>query len=176
MAFEVKGDRAQWRVVYDRIRYMTIGDVVTDDELKAVLPETSWASIVSAMNRAIREVEQQLHRTLERVRLTGYVMVEAREHERLGRKHHKRAKRQITKARQKIASADESLLTPEERKRFRALEDHLRRHQSMIRRLDDKVEKLDQEQARTQKDLLEKDDRLELIENILRRHGIMPAK
>lgn len=176
MAFEVKEDRAQWRVVYDRIRYMKIGDVVTDDELKAALPETSWASIVSAMNRAIREVEVEHHRTLERVRVVGYRMIEAVEHERLGRKHHTRAKRQITKARRKIASADRSLLTADERRRFTALEEHLQRHQSMLRRLDDRLLKQDERIAVTEKQLAEKDDRLGLIENILRRHGIMPAK
>src|SRR6185437_7372085 len=105
--FETKGDRAQWRAVYDYLSSLKVGDRVTDEELAGLLSddaaETSWRS---AFYRAVREVEKTNKRTFARVRGVGYRMVEAAEHEGLARAQHKKAKRRLTAAHGKAHSAD----------------------------------------------------------------------
>ncbi len=174
--FEPVGERPQWQVVFDRIATMEIGDTITHQDLQALLPGAPRGSRDSALNRAVRQIEDDRKRTLANVRGIGYRMVEASEHEGLARRRHKRAKRQLSSASRKLRSADRSRLTPDERKRFDALEDHLSRQQEMIRRLDARVERAEtglREVRRTQKqDSSAVVEQLDRITDLLRRHGI----
>lgn len=182
--FKPQGEQPQWQLVYERLSAMSVGEEITDEELQKVLPDAPEGSIRSAFFRAVQQVEDDMHRTFARVRLTGYRMVEAKEHETLARNQHKRAKRRLRAAGRKIHSADRSLLTPDERRRFDALEDHLARQHEMIRRLEDR-------QARTEQDIktLRRNTKADLaavteqaaaaarsaVEELLHRHGIGTA-
>lgn len=167
--FEIKGDRAQWRTMYDRLSSMTIGDVITDKELAGLLPEAPEGSIRSAFYRAMRECEDEMRRTFARVRSVGYKMVEATEHERLARNHHKRARRQLRTAERKVHSADRSRLTQADRQRFDALEMNLAGQREMLAKLNAKVRRETQERKADTAQLSERVDRLT---ELLERHGI----
>lgn len=163
--FRPKGEYPQWRIIFDRLAAMNIGDVVTDIELQELVPDTTMASIRGSFIRAQKTMELDHKRTFDRVRLIGYRMVEAPEHLDLARRHHKKAKRQVAKAIGKAASADRSLLDREARRRIDEIEESLRRQQEMISRLD-------QRQSKTEKDTVAVNDRLDYVVDLLRRHGI----
>ena len=170
--FPIKGDRPQWQTVYEHLGTMKIGDVLKDDELLGLLPDAPQASVRGAFFRAVAEMEREHRRTFARVRLVGYRMVEAAEHERLARDQHKRAKRRLRSARAKISSADRTLLTDEQRRRFAAIEDHLARQASMIRRLEDRQDATEQRMSRAEKDSAMQADRVDAVLALLARHGI----
>lgn len=170
--FEIKGEQPQWETIYRRLATMQIGEILKDDELYGLLPDAPEASVRGAFYRAVRQVEDDHHRTFDRVRTVGYRMVTAAEHERLARGQHRKAKRRIKSAVRKAHSADRSLLSSEERRRIDAVEDHLTRQAEMIRRLDKRVEKTEQRTERTEKDTAELADRLDALQSLLKRHGI----
>lgn len=173
--FEVKGDRPQWQTVYERLSTMDIGDVIKDVDLFDLLPDAPEPSVRGAFWRAVREMEDERKRSFTRVRVTGYRMVEATEHERLARDQHKKAGRRMTSALRKAHSADRSLMDSEARRRIDAIEDHLGRQKEMIRRLEAQQEKTAARVARTEKDSAELTDRLDRLSDLLDRHGITDA-
>jgi hypothetical protein len=174
--FEVKGDRAQWRMVFDALVDMKIGDTITDDEIAALLPDAAEGSIRGAFYRAQTEMENERKRSFARVRGVGYRMVQAVEHGDLARQQHRKAKRRLKAAHRKAHSADRSLLTQEERQRIDALEINLSRQRDMISRLSGRVEKLDaslKDARRDQKaDAAQLSDRVDRLAALLEKHGI----
>jgi hypothetical protein len=167
--FDVKGDRPQWQVIYERLQAMEIGEVVKYADLNALLPDASEASVRSAFTRAVRAMEDEQKRTFANVRLVGYKMVDATEHEGLARRHHKRAKRQLKTAKRKVVSADRSRLSREERARLDAMELNLSRQMEMTSRLEARVKSETQERKAADADLSERVDQLA---KLLAKHGI----
>lgn len=134
--FEPIGDQAQWLTIYARISEMKIGDEITDAEVAALLPDAAPSSRPGAFRRAVKECEDEIHRTFERRRGRGrYVMVHPREQERLANTYRKRASSRMKAAVRKVSTADRSLLSPLERRRFDDMEDHLRILQSTVTRM-----------------------------------------
>jgi hypothetical protein len=170
--FTPNGERPQWEVIYERLSTMDIGDVIKDEELTGLLPDAPETSVRGAFWRAVKQVEDDRKRTFDRVRLVGYRMVAAKEHEGLARRQHKRAKRRMAAAQRKVHSADRSLLGSEDRRRLDAIEDHIGRQMEMIRRLDSRQSKTEQRVARTEKDSAEIVDRIDRLTELLERHGI----
>ncbi len=174
--FKTKADRPQWQIVYDRLATMDIDDVVKDADLSELLPDAPEASIRSAFTRAVRQIEDDRKRTFARVRLVGYRMVAANEHEGLARGQHKKAKRSLRRAIRKTQSADRSLLNHEERRRVDAIEENLANQARMIRRLESQVERLDEglktarREQRTSAAAVS--ERLDSLSALLARHGI----
>lgn len=166
--FQIKGDRAQWQVLYEYLTAMNVGDVVKYDELAGLLPDSPKDSVRSAFYRAMQECETEIKRTFCNVREVGYRMVDANEHERLARGHHGRAKRQLRKSKRKAASADRSRLTREERSRIDAVELNLSRQIEMTNRLTARVAKVEEDlkAARREQntDAAELNERLERVE------------
>lgn len=158
--FQVKGDRPQWQVIYERLESMNVGDQVKDVDLSALLPGAPEASVRSAFTRAVKEMEDEHKRSFTRVRLVGYRMVDANEHEGLALRHHKKAKRQLKTARRKVVSADRSRLSQEERKRLDAMELNLARQVEMTARLDSRVKAEVQERKAADATLSERVDKL----------------
>ena len=172
--FEVKGSRPQWRMVYERLETMRIGDTIDDDELAALVPNAaSKASITVAFWRAVKEMENEHKRSFARIRKVGYRMVEAYEHEMLARQQHTKAKRRLTTAVRKAHSADRTLLTLDERQRIDAIEDTLGRQKQWIQRLETRQAKTEERVAPTEKDSATLSDRLDKRTDLLGRQGIV---
>lgn len=134
--FAVKGDQAQWRVLFERLSTMDIDEVVKDEELFALLPDAPEGSVRGAYARAVKQVEIDLKRSFTRVRNVGYRMVHAREHEGLARDQHMKARRRVKVGQRKAHAADRALLTREERQRIDALELNMAQQADMLKRLD----------------------------------------
>jgi hypothetical protein len=174
--FETKGDRAQWRTVYDHVSTLKVGDVVTDETLVALLPDAAPSSYVGAFHRAVKELEAVNKRTFDRVRGKGYRMVEAVEHANLAKRQHRRAKRRLAAAHSKAHSADRSRLTPEERQRIDAIEMNLAQQQQLTKRLETRVERLQQglQEARREhkQDIASVSERVDRLAEQLARAGV----
>lgn len=167
--FEIKGDRPQWQVVYDRLAAAQIGEVVSDDELEALLPDAPTASVRGAFWRAVREMEDEHKRSFTRVRLVGYRMVRAGEHVDLARRHHRRAGRQLRSAWRKAHSADRGLLTQQDRRRLDDIELNLAQQREITARLERRIQ---QETHERKSDVAIVSERVDQLTALLERHGI----
>lgn len=174
--FEIKGHQSQWKTIYDNLSRMEIGDIVTHEELAAMLPGVPEASVRPAFYRAVKEMQVIRSRTLASKRGVGYRMVDANEHEFLAKDRRKSARRQLRKAQLVAAAADRSRLTPDERKRIDELEHHLAKQADMLKRLDDRQDKAEQRISFTEKDMRKMDDRIQEMETLLKRHGFAPGE
>lgn len=62
---------AQWKVIYDRLDKLSVGDETTYAELQALLPDTLWKGVVAAFHQA-RKRFAQIGVDFENVRGEGY--------------------------------------------------------------------------------------------------------
>lgn len=177
--FEIKGDQAEWRIIYAKALTLNVDDVLTYEDLNDLLDREFLISR-SPIYRAITELEKVDSRTLANVKGVGFRVAAANEHEGLARVHHKRSRRQLRKAVGKAASADRSALTPEERKRIDGLELSLRQHSQMIRRLEQRDEHRAAEikalRREKNSDVAELSERVDRLAELLNRHGIEPEQ
>ena len=173
--FTPKGDVAEWRMLYDRIRSLDIGGILTYEDMDEILGR-DFKEDRGPIYRCAKELEDNDHRTLAAVRNVGYRIVEPREHAQLATHHHRKSRRQLGKAVGKAASADRSKLTADERQRIDGLEMSLRRHADMIRRLDERTAKQADElkALRREKDgdVASLSERVDRLASLLERHGI----
>lgn len=177
--FTPKGAVAQWRTVYEHLITLSVGDVITHEQLAGLIPEAAESSIRQAFYRAVKELEDENSRTFASVRGVGYRMAEAREHEGLAQNHHRRSRRQLGRARRKLISADRSRLTADEKSRFTALEVHVSQQQAMLRRLSAKQQAMQTVQVQTNANVAELAEQnaantaaLARVTDLLERHGI----
>jgi hypothetical protein len=177
--FQSKETRPQWQVIFDHLRTMQIDDVVSDETLHNLLPGTPKASVRGAFYYAAGRMLTEHLRAFDRVRKVGYRMVESREQERLGLNQQAKSRRSTRRAKRLVTFVDQTRLDSAERRRLSAIELHLARQEEMMNQLtrrqlktERQVVRLDKRQALTEKDALVKDDRLDRLVEMLRRHGI----
>lgn len=162
--FEVKGAVPESQLVYQLFEDKDFGDVVTYEQLDAALGR-DFRSQRGPLYKADDMLLRNRSRALAAVKNEGYRVVQAREHETLGRSRHRRARKQINQAVRVVTGTDRSALTEDERRRLSGLELALSRQQQMIRRLDDAVTQHDA-------DLRDLRQRTSNTEDLLKRHGI----
>jgi hypothetical protein len=133
--FAPKGDASEWFMVYERIKRLEVGELVTYAELDELLGR-DFRMNRSPMYRAQEEMQKELHRTTIAVNGKGYRIAHAREHEKIAKGHYLASRRQVTKAVNVSAAADRSQLTREEITRIDALELTMRTYGNMMKRLD----------------------------------------
>lgn len=98
MKFAPKGEQSRWRMIYDELCQMQVGDTFTYEELGKLLslhPDADRHLIQMAMRRAAVEYLETNCRALESERNVGYRVVQAVEHLRLARGHNKKAGRSL---------------------------------------------------------------------------------
>lgn len=178
MIFTPRGDRAEWRVIYDETRKMAPGDVLTYERISGLLGRDFRADR-GPLQRVTRELEEADSRTLVCVRGKGYRVAAASEHEQLARQHSVRSRRQLDKAAAKARSANRADLSPEQARRLDELEIQFSQHAGMLRRLDarDRQRQAEIRQLRhdTSANVAELSQQMDRITSVLRRHGIDPA-
>lgn len=136
--FVPKGEVAEWRLVYDEMKSLNVGDVLTYERLSELLERDFQDGSRGPYFQALQVLERDDHRSFDVVRGKGYRMVEALEHARLAQAHHRKARRSLVRSMSKAKSADRSGMSAEDRARFDSLELNLGRQQDMIRRLEDR--------------------------------------
>lgn len=114
--FERKGDKPRWQMVYEGLRNLKVGDIVSYEVL------SRWAGVdmVSTVgNRqcvydAMKVLQREDKRTIINVRGVGFRIAHASEHIGEGQKHRLKGYRQLVKAHDKVAYVDHNHLTAEE--------------------------------------------------------------
>lgn len=181
-AFQVKGDKAEWQLIYDHLVNLPIETVSTYDDLSEALGR-DFRSDRGPFYKAQRRLEEDNHRTAAPVVGVGYRIVSAVEHEDLSKKHLKRSVRQTVKAKRKLSSADRSQLTPEQARRFDAMEVNVSQLSSNLKRQAKRIDKLEGVQKATvatvekQGTKLEtQEERLARVETALKEAGFMDVR
>lgn len=121
--FQPIGAKARWRIVYELLRKIGTGDVLTYEEIGGALnldADDDRHLIQMAVRRAAREYEEADNRALEAVPNTGYRVVEAPEHLRLAKGQQKRASKALARGHSKVVHVDLSGVEPATRQLFEA--------------------------------------------------------
>lgn len=174
MIFEPKGDRARWRVLYDLLRKLDVGDTISYVECGTALdldPNTDRHVIQMAMRRAAKEFETEDKHALESVVNVGYRVVEAEKHLVLAKRQQKRAGKALARGHSKVVNVDLSDVEPEVRSAFQVVAQAFsmqmemnRRFDSRARKLEEAVEMMDAKQGRSESELAELRARIERLE------------
>jgi hypothetical protein len=173
--FKPSGERAQWRVIYDELRMMNQGDVISYERLSELI--TRDARLQRApTERAMKELEERDQRTLVCVRGVGYRIAAASEHEQIAHRHTVRSRRQLGKAAAKVRSADRSQLTREQGQRLDALEINFQQQAEIIERLEARDQERSTELRNLRRehrgDIAELNEQVGRVIETLHRHGI----
>jgi len=178
LVFTPKGERAEWRVIYDEARKLAPGDVLSYGRLSQVLGRDVRSGRVP-VERVIRELQQADSRTLVCVRGQGYRIAAATEHEHLARRHSARSRRQLAKAAAAARSANRAELSPEQARRLDELEMQFSQHAGMLRRLDARDRQREAEIRQLRRDtsggLATLSGQVSRLADVLQRHGIDPG-
>lgn len=122
--FQPVGSRARWRVLYDLLRPLRVGDLLTYDQMAAALeldPEADRHTIQLAMRRAARELETVNKHTVDVVVNKGYRVVEPEQQLGLARRHQRKASKSLVRGQSKVVNVDFNLIDPETRKAFEVM-------------------------------------------------------
>ena len=171
MAFKPKGDVAMWRAVHDHAAALSPGDLIPYATLSDLLgydltvPGASRTPIQVAGRRLLDSHE----RTLIAVRGVGYRVALASEHEGLARGGQRSARRKLARAHTVAVRVDRNQLTTEQQSSLDAFAHVLAQQNAMLKRNERRV-------AAVETSVREHDERIEVLEATLRRHGIAAPK
>lgn len=175
-AFQTKGVVAEWRMIYDHISTLDIGDIVTFEDLSGILGRDILTNR-SPIYRAQSEFLKANSRLIVSVPTIGYRIAEPVEHAGQARSRHRRGRRQLVKGRAVAVHADRSFLSAEEIKRIDNIEQALSSQVDITRRLEVRVTSVEKavEAATSKAELTaeETQSRVERLEAALQRHGIL---
>lgn len=121
MVFAPVGDRARWRILYDILKALNVGDVFTYERMAGVLdlhPQTDRHTLQMSIQRAGKELEVEDKRAIEAVRGVGYRVVEPEHHLVLARQHSRRAGRSLQRGLSKVVNVDLNGVDPNIRGAF----------------------------------------------------------
>ncbi len=175
VTFEPKGEVAEWRVLFDHLSTLKVGDLVTYDELSTLLGR-DFLVARGPFHQANQRLLAAHKRGMVNVRNTGYRVVAAVEHEDVARDQHRFAKRRLRKSKHWLANTNREELPPEVVERFDQLEQTLDRQIDFTRRLDRRVAKVEKALEASRSELAGQatatDDRVSKLVEALARHGI----
>jgi hypothetical protein len=145
--FQPAGARARWRVIYDLLRKLGPGDVLSYEQIGEALsldPADDRHVIQMAVRRAGREYEEADGRALEAVPNEGYRIVNAPEHLRLAQGQQKRASKALARGHSKVVHVDMSGLEPETRHAFEVVARAFAMQMEFNKRFDVRQKRLEQ--------------------------------
>jgi hypothetical protein len=165
--FEPKNAIPQWEAVFNLAEPRKAGDIISYGELSEVLgyDVTLPGATRSPIYKASERLLSLKNRTLRVVPRTGYRIAEAKEHEGLARGRQRRARRQITKGVALAKFVDWGALTKEQQVSLDKLGMVLAAQNAMLRRHDARI-------GDVETSVRSVDDRVTVMEALLRRHGI----
>lgn len=174
MVFEPIGDRARWRVIYDMLRELDVGDVLTYEAAGEALdlePTKDRHAIQMAVRRAAKEHEREDRRALDAVPNFGYRIVETEQHLALARRHQRKSDRSLDRAKSKVVNVDLTGVDTEVRRAFEVtatalsmLADYSRRLDVRQRNLEEAVRATQERQDRSGEQIAELHARLDRLE------------
>jgi uncharacterized coiled-coil protein SlyX len=137
--FETKGDRPEWEIVYDRLRRMSIGDLITYEELDELLGR-DFRKARAPYNKAHVVLLENDKRAMDNVVGVGYRVIEPSKQDSLARRQHRSARRRLRSASRFVRQADRTRMSPDDAARMDRIEAALAEQEDMIRRIDRRTE------------------------------------
>jgi len=175
VTFEPKGDVAEWQIVYDHLKTLDVGEVVTYEHLSKLL-ERDFLAARGPFHKANKHLLATHKRGMVNVKNVGYRVVTATEHEDVARDQHRFAKRRLRKSKHWLANTDRGDLPPEAVERFDRLEQSLDRQIDFTQRLDRRVARVEKALNASRVEIAEQAsdtaERLTKLTEALQRHGI----
>lgn len=171
MPFEPKGDVAEWRTVYDHLRKLEPGAIISTEDLEELLGRPLGQNR-GPIYRATRELEENDSRTIATVRGTGYRIAEASENLGLALSHSSRARQQLRRGLRRAESADRRALTPSVAARLEAFEATTSRLVEFLGHMSKTVDQQGEQIQGLKKETEETSERVKAVENALKRHGL----
>lgn len=172
--FRPHGEQARWRIIYERLADLTIGDVISYTELGEAVdldPDDERHGIQMAVRRAAREFEEVHKHALEPIPNHGYRVVDIPEHLILAQRQQKRAGKALQRGYSKVVNVDLSAVEPEVRNAFQVVAQAFSMQMEMNRRLDTRQRKLEEtvrgindKQSRSDQELAELRERIARLE------------
>lgn len=168
------GDRARWLMIYDALRGLHVGELISYRQLGDACGLDGTADrqrIQMTLRRAAQEFEEVDKHALEVVRNEGYRVVLAPEHLRLAQSQQKRAGKALARGHSKVVNVDYNDVDPETRRAFEVVArafamqmEFNRRLDTRQRRLETVVEAVSSRTERTETELEDLRDRLARLE------------
>jgi hypothetical protein len=109
----------EWKLVFDHIRDLPIGSVVTYADLDSILGR-SFIGNRSPIYRAIAELRVERSRSMINVPGDGYRVLHPKEHREQANTYRRRSRSSLSTAVEVVKSTDMELLAPDERDPLRA--------------------------------------------------------
>lgn len=172
--FEPVGEIARWRVLYELLQKLSVGDVLTYDAMAESLdldPEGDRHTIQVAMRRASKELEEENKHATEAVPNIGYRIVESEEHLGLAQRQQRKSSKALVRGHSKVVNVDLSDVDPEVRKAFQVMASAFAMQMEFNRRTDVRQRKLEdalgtvrEESTRTSDEVAELRARLDRLE------------
>lgn len=141
--FEPKGDVARWVPVYERLKTMAIGEVITYAELSE-LAGIDITQDRSPFVRAAKELLEQNQRAMKNIVEEGYAIAHPSEQSEMARYQTKKASRRLKSAIGILGNTDYNYLTPQQRRSSQIRHEALSAQQDMIRRLARRQDQLEE--------------------------------
>ena len=145
--FAPKGERPEWRMIYeDLLAGAEPGNVITYAQLEELLGR-EFASNRGPLYRARRTLGELQHRWLEAATGVGYRVIEPTEHVRVSAGHRRKSRRQVGMAIRVLDATDLERLTPsdlstfDEQKKMTFALWAIFAHESRLRRIEDALRK-----------------------------------
>jgi hypothetical protein len=172
--FQPKGVTARWRLIYQELRSVDIGDVVTYERLGEVLeldPEGDRHRIQMAVRRAAEQYLKDDKRALDSVPNEGYQVVDASGHLQLARRHQSKSSKELVRGHAKSVNVDLSGVAPEVKhalevvaRGFAVQMDFNRRFDVRQKRLEEALATVNERTGRSEAEIAELRARLERLE------------
>lgn len=173
--FQPAGDRARWRILYDLLVCLDIGDILTYEamgEALALHPEDDRHAIQMALRRAAKEHETEDNRALDSVPNEGYRVVLPGEHLSLARRQQKKSHKALERGHSKVIHVDLSGMEPDARKAFEVVAQAFAMQMDFNRRMDIRQQSLEtavtavmKRNEQTEEQVAELKRRLEVLES-----------
>lgn len=163
--FEPKGDVPQWRLIYDLAIVRAPDDLITYEEIENVLGYDVQTGHRSPIYKASKHLLEDHQRTLVAELNRGYRIARADEHYTLAKGQQKGARRKIRRGVALSTHVDLAALTPRQRGLIEDLNHVLMAQNAMLARHDTRI-------GDVEKDTRRIDDRVDVLEATLAKHGI----
>jgi hypothetical protein len=145
--FEPVGPIARWRVIYDLLRPLKVGEILTYEAMATALkldPETDRHVIQMSARRALKELLNIDHRASKAIVNVGYRVAKPAEHVTLAVDRNKRAGRQLVTGRNVSTKVDLNGVDSETRAALELLAAGFSRQMEINRRVAAKQQQTDE--------------------------------
>jgi hypothetical protein len=175
------GAQARWKTLHASLAAMSVGDVLTYDEMGELLglhPVRDRKAMQMAMRRASLELERVDKHATEPIPNKGYRIVEPEHHLVLAKRHQRRAGRQLSRGSSKVVNVDLSGMDEHTRQAFHVVASAFALQMDMNRRFDAKqrdleaaVQAITEDRERSDEEVAALRQRMERLEKLIPSSG-----